>query len=195
MDLTGEVFAQRGHGVVVGAHRGDVVGHDEAYVALDVPVGAEADHVLDGHLVLRDRAGLVHAEHVHTGERLDAAHVVDERLFLREAHDAGHEGHACQQVEALGYHAHEGGNCGDYAVGDAAAQPGYLLYGHEHAERDYDYAYDLDQAGEGAHHFALFGRTGLFGLDGQAVCVAVRADVGQPRAADAGHDKAAREEF
>ena len=195
LDLAGEVSAQGGHGVVVRAHGGDVVCHDEADVALLKAVRAERHYVLYGHLVLRDGAGLVHAEHVHAREGLDAAHVVHEGLFLREAHHACGEGHAGEEVEPLGYHAYERGDGGDNAVRHAAAQPDYLLYGHEHAERDYGDAYHLHQAGERAHHLRLLGRLGLLGLQRQAVGVGILAHLREARAALPGHDEAAREQL
>ena len=61
-------------------------------------VRAEGDHVLDGHLVLRDGTGLVHAKDIHPRQGLYAAHVVDKRFLLRQAHDARGEGHAGEQV-------------------------------------------------------------------------------------------------
>ena len=195
LHLAGEVAAQGGHGVVVRAHRGHVVGHYEPYVVLNKPVRAEERHVLDGHLVFRNRAGLVHAEHVHAREGLDAAHVVHESFFLRQADDASGEGHARQQIEPLRYHAYQGGDRGHHAILHAAAQPGDLLYRHDDAQRDDGDADDLHQPRERAHHLALLRGTGGLGLERQAVGVAVRTDVREPRAALAGDDEAAAEQL
>ena len=52
----------------------------------------------------------------------------------------------------------------------------------------------LDEARERAHHLRLRLRAGLPGLDRQAGDEAVRADLRQPRAAAAAHDKAAGEQ-
>ena len=189
--LAGEILAQGGHGVVVRAHGGDIVGHDEADVRLLEPVGTQGDYVLDGHLVLRHGAGLVHAEDVHPRERLYAAHVVHESLLLCEAHDARGQGHAGQQVEPLGDHAYERGHRGDDAVLNAALEPDYLLHGHEDAEGDDGDADYLHEAGQGAHHLRLLGRLGLLGLYGEAVGVGIRAHLRQARAALARDDEAA----
>ena len=118
-----------------------------------------------------------------------------ESFFLRQADDAGGEGHACQQIEPLRYHAYQGGDGGHNAVLHAAAQPGDLLYRHDDAQRDDGDADDLHEPGERAHHLALLRGTGGLGLERQAVGIAVRAHARQPRAALAGDDEAAAEQL
>ena len=51
-------------------------------------------HALDLHMTRGDRAGLVQAEHVHAGERLDAIELLRKHLAAREANgrDGKHGG-------------------------------------------------------------------------------------------------------
>ena len=64
-------------------------------------LGVQRIDVRDLHGRLRDRAGLIHAEHVHMGQRLDAVHILHEHALARELQAAGRDGDARQQVKAL----------------------------------------------------------------------------------------------
>ena len=130
-------------------------------------------HVLDGHLVLRHGAGLVHAQRVHARERLDAFELMHQRLALGKADHARHERETRQQIQPLRDHADDGADRARHAHGHLAVEPEIFLDEHDRAERDHEGLRLQRQAGD----------------------VAVRADLREPRAALSAHDEAAREQL
>ena len=192
--LAGKIAAQGGHGVVVVLHGADVIGHDHADVVRDIAVGLQGDDVVDGHLGLGDRASLVDAERVDAGQRFDAAHIVDQRAAVGQPDDARHERKARQQIQSLRDHADDRADRRGDGVGDRAFEPQVFLDEHDRPQRNDQKTDPLDEARERAHHLRLRLRAGLPGLDRQAGDEAVRADLRQPRAAAAAHDKAAGEQ-
>ena len=59
------------------------------------------------HGAFGDRAGLVHTESVHPGQRLNAVHIAGQHLAAGQAHHAHGQGYTGQQVQPLGDHADE----------------------------------------------------------------------------------------
>ena len=190
-----EIAPQSGHGVVVGLHGVNVVGHDHADVLEREAVVAQGADILDDHLVFRHGAGLIHAQRIHARERLNAAELVHERLALGQTHDACHERKAGKQVQPLGDHADDGADRARHGDRHRTVKPHELLNEHHHAERDDDNADPLDEVLQRAHHLRLLRLLGALGLLRQARNIGVRADVRQLRAAHATDDEAARQEL
>ena len=156
-------------------------------------LGVQRIDVRDLHGRLRDRAGLIHAEHVHMGQRLDAVHILHEHALARELQAAGRDGDARQQVKALRDHADQGRDRGFHGV----AQRQALEHGQEmtqeqdDAERDERDADDRDELCQGEHHLGLC-RADIAPRLGRQLCrIALRADMRQLHAGAAGDHKAA----
>ena len=156
-------------------------------------LGVQRIDVRDLHGRLRDRAGLIHAEHVHMGQRLNAVHILHEHALARELQAAGRDGDARQQVKALRDHADQGRDRGFHGV----AQRQALEHGQEmtqeqdDAERDERDADDRDELCQGEHHLGLC-RADIAPRLGRQLCrIALRADMRQLHTGAAGDDEAA----
>ena len=70
-------------------------------------------HALDLHMTRGDRAGLVQAEHVHAGERLDAIELLRKHLAAREADGRDGEHGGGEKHQPLRDHAKQGAHRGE----------------------------------------------------------------------------------
>ena len=100
------------------------IGADGARSLVGLPLGCDGDgrdstfgtanvlaaHLDDLHRACGDRAGLVKAEHIHAGKRLDAVHLLDKNLLARKTHGRDREDRGGQQHEALWDHSPDGGD-------------------------------------------------------------------------------------
>ena len=152
-------------------------------------------HVLDDHFVFRDGTRLIHTQRIDARKRLDAVQLMHQRLALRKTHHACDERKARQQIQSLRDHADDGADGRCHGDGRLPAQPDEFLDEHDDAQRNDDHADPLDQTLQRAHHFGGLRLFGLFRLQRQTRDVGVRADGGQPRAAETADDEAAGEEL
>ena len=77
-------------------------------------------HALDLHMARGDRAGLVQAEHVHAGERLDAIELLRKHLAAREANGRDGEHRRGEKHQSLRDHAEQGTHRGKDGRRDGA---------------------------------------------------------------------------
>ena len=154
--------------------------------------GHQAGH---RHARLGDGARLVHAEHVHPGQGLNGAHVVDQGPLSGQTEHGHRQSHAGEQVEPLGNHADEGGHRGGHGVADAGLQEEVLLDEQSHPHWDESDADDPDELVQGVHHLGLTGGVALLGLQSEAGGVGLGAHPGEHRPAAARHHKAARQQL
>ena len=57
------------------------------------------------HPGLGNGTGLVHAQHIHAGQRFNTIHILRQYLALRQPHHTDGEGHTGQQIQPFGDHA------------------------------------------------------------------------------------------
>ena len=190
--LAGEEFAHGGHGVVIAAHRRAVVRHDHVDILGDEPVRAERDDIVHDHFVFRHRAGLVHAEGVHPGQRFNAVHVAGQHLAAGQPHHAHGQRNARQQVQSLRDHTDECCHRGVDSLLHGQLQHPMLLPDQHRADWDQRHTDEFYQPVQAAHHLAARDPVTVgLRLSGQAAGVALGPDTGQPRHAAARHQKAA----
>ena len=97
-------------GGVAGLGAGRVAGHERAHVVLRG--AAQRGNAVQHQVAVGERAGLVQADGVDVGQRLDRVHVLHEHALARQPHGADREGEAHQQHQPLGDHGDDAGGGG-----------------------------------------------------------------------------------
>ena len=153
----------------------------------------QRQRVISLHRALGNRAGLVHAEHIHPGQRLDAVHIPGQHLAAGQPHHAHRQRHAGQQIEPLRYHTNQGGNRRIHGLLHREPQHPVLLPNQHRANRNQRHTDEFYQLIQAAHHLAA-GHLVAVGLrlGGQLAGIALGSHVGQPRRAAPRHQEAAR---
>ena len=180
-------------GVVVGIHH-LVVGTQHSLHLLGRGLGVQAHQLLHRHVRLGDGARLIHAQYIHPGQGLNGAHLVDQGFPLGQAHHRDGQGHAGQEVQALGNHADEGGHHGGDGGGEALLLYQKFVAKQGDAQGNEGEADDPNQAVQGLHHLGLARPLVRLGLMGQTGSVAGRSHLVHPGPALARHHKAAGEQ-
>ena len=188
--LTGIILLQCHHGVVVRLHGKGVVGHELFHEFHGILI-LQRHRILNDHLVFRDGAGLIHTEHIHTGKSLDAVHVVDQRLPLRQADDARHQCDGREKVQPFRDHSDDGADGGSDRSGHIPAQPCVFLDEHDHGQRDHKDTDPFDEVRQRPHHFRLACRFRFFRFQRQFRRKGVRAHFRESCAAGAVDDETA----
>ena len=184
-----------GLGGLVGARLVDHrVQRHQGMQGVEVLPALQGDELVDLHLAGGDGAGLVKADHVHTGERLHAVELLHQHLVLRQAHHAHGQHARGEEDEALGDHAHQRRAGVQDGLLQRAAGPDDLLHHQQRAQGHDGDGDPLHDAPEGVHDVAR-GLAVDLGLVVDAGGVVVRAHRGDLRAAAACSDEAAGEEL
>ena len=116
---------------------------------------AQGNSPLHRHGVFRDGAGLVYAQHIHPGQRLNRFHIVHQHFVHGKPHHAHRHGHAGQQIQALRDHADHGRHGSRHAAPEAFAVDEKLLGKQQDADGNNQDTHDLYQAVQRADHLRL----------------------------------------
>ena len=183
------------HGLVPLGHDADQIAHQcfQPYTLRRVEA-LQGDEGADLHLIFRNGAGFIHAQHIHTSQSLNALHVMHQHLPGGKAQNADHQRHAGEQIQPLGNHAQHRGHHGQNAVPEGGPGEHILLDEQENTNGHNENANHAHQPIQGAQHFrTLLGIHGL-GFQGQLGDVGLGAHPLQPGGALAGNQKAAGHE-
>ena len=114
-----EVFFYSGHGDIIFSHgSGKISDHSAERIHCVGIVFICLDHALHFHGILRDRSGLINAEHIYPCQRLDAFHIMKQDFLLRKPYRADCKRHTGQQIQAFRDHTDYGSDHGCHAVSE-----------------------------------------------------------------------------
>ena len=148
-------------------------------------------HAGDAHLRLRDRAGLIDAQHIDPRQRLDAVHVVQQHLFPRQPDGAEHQRDGREHIESLGDHAkHRRDRRYDAPANGLLIEEIALAEQHRTDRNDRNTG-PFDDPVDGMHHLRLLAGAHRLGLLRQLRNERFLADLREPRIALPGNDEAA----
>ena len=184
-----EMGAQRrdGHVVVLA---GVQVGAQQRVGILGGTALAERHDPVHAHVAVRQRAGLVEAQHVHMRQRLQRIDVLHEDLGLREADHAGGQRHGDQQHQSLRQHAEQRRGGRHHGVVRAGVPQEHRLDEQQHAQRDDQ---EAGEPGDLAHRIQQLGVHALLlaHLVDQRIRVVLVADMRHTGVRAAGNHRAA----
>ena len=180
--------------VVVRFHAAVEGSQDVGDLRFRIGLHIQRHHLPHLHLRAGDGAGLIHAQNVHPGQRLDGVHLMDQGPVLRKTNYADRQRHAGQQKQPFRDHADEGRHGGDHRLPQPQFLHGILIIKKRPADGNQHHTDKPDQPVQRAHHFALAGAGVLLGSQCQFGGIGVRPHLIQPCPALAIDDEAAGEQ-
>ena len=152
-----EVFTHGTHRYIVVRQRVQVFAHQHFIASvLVVRELLRGNRVRHQHAVVRDRSGLIDAERVDSGQRLNALHVVEHDLALCQKDGTCRQRDAHQKVEALRDHADDCRDHTDHAFVETVTLRYITLQEQCDADRNDHNACRNDDLVDGAYHLRLF---------------------------------------
>ena len=183
------------HGLVALGHGGHQIA-DQCFQphTLSRVEALQGDEGTDLHLIFRDGAGFIHAQHVYPSQSLNALHVMHQHLPGGQAQHADHQRHAGKQIQPLGDHAQHRGHHGQNAVPEGGSGEHILLDEQENTDGHNENAHHANQSIQSAQHFRTLLGVRSLGFQGQLGDIGLGTHPLQPGGTLAGDQEAAGHE-